>query len=140
MIGGRGAAGEKKFRHGERHAEVERLRCQPGPDRIKRRQPGKQFAVERRRHRAGQRLIEMMMGVDQARQHDMFAGSEIRDLGRLRHAARRHQLNDTAALHHHAAFGAVGENGERVLDPERLGVLLLAHRFSCRDRSNSSTA
>ncbi len=106
MVGRRGAAGQHQFGHRHRHAEIERLRRQPRPDRIKRLQPGKQFAVERRGNRARQRLIEMMMGVDQARQHHMLAGVEGLHVGRRRRRARRHQFDDAAVLHHDAALGA----------------------------------
>ena len=96
MIGRRGAAGQHQLGHRQRHAEIERFRRQPRPDRIKRLQPGKQFAVERRRNGAGQRLIEMMMGVDQSRQHHVFAGVEVFTSGvaGLRPAA--HQFDDAA--------------------------------------------
>ena len=120
MIGGRGAAGQHQLRHRQSHAEIERLRRQPRPDRIERLQPWKQFAVQRGRHRARQRLVEMMMGVDQARQHHVLGGVEHPRVRRGR-ACRPAATSSTMrpSLHDDAALGAVGEDGERVLDPQR---------------------
>ena len=119
MIGGGGAARQQQFRHRHGDAEVERFRRQPRPDRIERLQPRKQLAVQRRRQRPRQRLVEMMVGVDQPRQHHMVAGLEERRRGR-RLAALGHQFDDPAVLDDDAAFRAVGQNGQRVLDPDRL--------------------
>ena len=74
MIGGRGASRQQQFRHRHADTEVKRFRRQPRPHRIERLQPRKQFAVERRRQRPRQGLVEMVMGVDQPRKHDMRAG------------------------------------------------------------------
>ena len=74
MVGGGGAAGEHQFGHGDGGGEIERLGRQPRPHRIERLQPGEQLAVERGRQRAGERLVEMVMGVDEAGQHDVVAG------------------------------------------------------------------
>ena len=119
MIGGGGAAGQQQFRHRHGHAEVERFRRQPRPDRIERLQPWKQFAVERRRQRPRQGLVEMMMGIDQPRQHHMIAGLEERRR-RCGLAALRHQFDNPAVLDDDAALGAVGEDGQGILDPDRL--------------------
>ncbi|MEY9540700.1 hypothetical protein ABIE85_003760 [Bradyrhizobium diazoefficiens] len=62
------------------------------------------------------------MGVDKARQHDVFARVEHRDIRGRRHAAGRHELDDPAILHHDPAPGAVGEDGQGVPDPDRLCV------------------
>src|SRR5450756_1821702 len=116
MIGRGGAAGQQQLRHRHGDAEIERLRRQPRPHRIERLQPRKQLAVERRRQRAGQRLVEMVVGVDQPGQHHMVAGLEERRR-RLGLAAPGYQLDDPAILDDNAALGAVGENGQRILDP-----------------------
>ena len=78
MIGRRRAARQHQFGQGETHGDAQLMRLQPRPDRIERHQPGKQFLVDRRRVGACQRLIEMMMGVDEAGQHDMARGVENR--------------------------------------------------------------
>ena len=71
---GRGGEAEEQLCH--RHGDVEighLLGRQPRPYRIKCLQPRKQFAIERCRQRARQRLVEMVMGVDQPGQHDVVA-------------------------------------------------------------------
>ena len=73
MVGRGGAARQQQLRHRHGDAMVEGFRREPRPHRIKRLQPRKQFAVQRRRQRARQRLVEVMMGVDQPRQHDVVA-------------------------------------------------------------------
>jgi hypothetical protein len=123
VVGRGGAARQQQFRHRHGDAEMERFRRQPRPDRIQRLQPRKQFAIERRRQRPGQRLVEMMMGVDQAGQHDVGAGVIYGGVGGRRFPAARHQLDDFAAADHNAAFGAVGENRKRILDPDRLRLV-----------------
>ena len=65
---------------------------------------------------AGQRLVEMMVGVDETRQHDMARGVERRvdALGRF---AAPDPLGDPRPLDDEAALRAVGENRQGVLDP-----------------------
>ena len=72
--------------------------------------------------RAGQRLVEMMMRVDEARQHDMTRGVERRVDRRRRRAAHCDEFDDARPLDDEAARGARRENGERVLDPDAHGV------------------
>ena len=125
VIGGRGAAGQQQLRHRGGHGKLQRLRGEPSPDRIERLEPGKQLAVERRGQRPRQRLVEMMVRVDQARNDHVGAGVEHRSAWRRGCAARGHQLGDAAVLDHDAAFGVVRENRQRVLDPD---CRLAAHR------------
>ena len=66
---------------------------------------------------AGQRLIEMMMGVDEPRQHDMARGVEGRIRANCRRSAASDAFDDFSALDDDPALGAGCENGERVLDP-----------------------
>ena len=82
MIGRRRAAGEHQFGQREPRRESQVLGRQPRPDRIERLQPGKQLLVDRGGMGAGQRLEEVVMGVDEAGQHDMAAGVENRVDGR----------------------------------------------------------
>jgi len=118
MIGCRGAARQQQFRHRHGDAEVEGFGRKPRPHRVERLQPGKQFAVERRRQRARQRLVEMVMGVDQPGQHDMIA--RLKERRRIRRLpAPRHQLHDLAVLDDYATLGAIGEDGQGILDPNR---------------------
>ena len=113
-----GAAGKDKLGHRQRHAEIERFRRQPRPDRVKRLQPGKQLAVERGGNGAGEGLIEVMVGVDQPRKHHVLAGIERFDLRRRGAASGGDQFDDAAALHHDAAVGSVRQDGDRILDPQ----------------------
>ncbi len=118
MVGGGGAAGEHQFGHGDGGGEIERLGRKPRPHRIERLQPGEQLAVERGRQRTGERLVEMVMGVDEAGQHHVVAGFVSFDSGGLRLPAGRDQLDDLAVLDDHAALGALGQDRQRVLDPD----------------------
>jgi hypothetical protein len=54
----------------------------------------------------------------------MLAAIESRYIRRRRRTSCRHQFDDATALQHDAAFGAFGENGEGILDPERQLVSL----------------
>ncbi len=122
MIRRGGAAREQEFGHRNGDAELEPLRRQLRPHRIERLQPGKQLAVHRRGQRPRQRLIEMMMGVDEARQHDMLARIEHRDICGRRCSAGRHEFNDATIFNDDPAPGAVSEDGQGIPDPDRLCV------------------
>ena len=78
MIGGGGAAGEHKLGQRESRREPELMRLEPRPDRIERGEPGEQRLVDRGGMGAGQRLVEMMVGIDESRQHDMARSVEDR--------------------------------------------------------------
>ena len=66
---------------------------------------------------ARQRLVEVMMGVDEPRQDDMARGVERR-LGRnRRRSAARDAFDDLGPFDHDSALGVGCEDGERVLDP-----------------------
>ena len=66
---------------------------------------------------ARQRLVHMMMGVDEAGQHDMAAGVEDCVNSRSRLATTLDDFDDAAVLDNQAAAGSVGEAGKRVADP-----------------------
>ena len=116
MIGGGGAARDEEF--GQRHTdgEAQMAGFQPRPDRIERRQPGKKRLVDRLRMGARQRLVEMVMRVDQARQHDGLRGvvNRIDPLGRQ---AAADPLGDARPLDDEPSLRALGENRQGVLDP-----------------------
>jgi len=65
----------------------------------------------------------MMVRVDQPRQHNMRVRVEGLDLARDGFAAGGDQFGDAPVLHHDAAPCAIGENRERVFDPERGGCI-----------------
>src|SRR4029077_5951979 len=70
---------------------------------------------------ARQSLVKVVVGVDEPGQHDM-ARSIVDGVDRRDGLpAGRHQLDDAGAVDHDAAFGTVGENGERILEPEAHG-------------------
>ena len=76
VIGGGAAAGQQQL--GQRHLAGQRqlLRREARPDRVERFQPGEQRLVDHRRPGAGEGLVEVMVGVDQARQQHVLAGIE----------------------------------------------------------------
>jgi hypothetical protein len=51
--------------------DIQHLRRQPRPHRVQRAQPVEQLGVLRRRQHARQRLVAVVVGVDQARDHDL---------------------------------------------------------------------
>ena len=89
---------------------------QPRPDRIERAEPGEQRLVDGLRMRPGQRLVEMVMRVDEPRQHDMARGVEDR-VDALRRRPAPDPLCDPRALDDEAALRAFGEDRQRVFDP-----------------------
>ena len=97
MIGGGRAAREHELGQREARREPELARLEPGPDRIERGEPGEQRLVDRRRMGAGQRLIEMVVGVDEPRQYDMARGVEGR-VDPLRRFAPPDKLGDPRPL------------------------------------------
>ena len=120
MVRGGGAARHQQFGEREADAQPEAVAVQMrAPARIERLQPGKQFLVDRVGMRAGQRLEEMVMRVDEAGQHDVAAGVDDLVAGRGR-AFAADQLHDFAAGNHQAAFSALGKDGDRVAQPDAL--------------------
>ena len=117
MVRRGGAAGEHEFdeRHSDGDAQGLGRHAVPSP--LHRDQPGNELLAEACGVGARQRLVEMMMRVDEPRQNDMAGGVESRvDRGRGRSSAR-HAFDDLAALHDDSTLGIGCEDGERVLDP-----------------------
>ena len=123
MVRRRGAAGQKKFgeRQADRHTET--VGREPRPDWIKRREPAEKLLVERLRMGARQRLIEMMVGVDEARDDDVAARIEGLIAGRSRRLAGRKNLCDPAAGHDDAAARVFGKHSERIADPRARRII-----------------
>ncbi|MCY1436858.1 hypothetical protein D9M71_529960 [compost metagenome] len=118
MVGGGGATGQQQFSQRDFGGEGEFFRGQACPDRVQGFQPREQRLIDHRRPGAGQGLIEVVMGVDQARQDHMLAGIEhfIARCGRLLTGAE--YFDDQTVLQHQAATGieTIGrENGEGIL-------------------------
>ena len=76
MIGDGGRAGEEQLRQSQLRAHVDRFAVQPRPDGIQRLEPVEEHGVLRGGHGAGERLVEVVVRVDQARQHNHPAGVE----------------------------------------------------------------
>jgi hypothetical protein len=73
-------------------------------------QPGKQFTVEGGGAGSRQRLIEMMVRIDQTRNDDMAAGIEYRHARRGRFRTLRHAFDDTAGIDNDTAFRAISQD------------------------------
>ena len=74
---------------------------QPRPDRIERLQPLKKRLVDRRRMRAGEGLVEMMVSVDQAPAGPRAAeASNTRGTAGLARPPERHEVDDAPAFDH----------------------------------------
>ena len=80
--------------------------------------PREQFAIECGRRRPGQRLIEMMVCVDQTRQHDMAVSIENRTARRNRLCASRNRFDDPAAVHDDTPRRAIGEDRVSITVPQ----------------------
>ena len=117
MVGCGRTAGKHQLdqRHPDR--DLERLRRHAVPNPLHRHEPRDELLAEPGRVRAGQRLVEMMMGVDESRQHDMARGVEGRVGANCRRSAAGDAFDDFSALDDDSALRAGGEDGERVLDP-----------------------
>ena len=78
VVGRRRAAGQEKFDHRHAGGDAQRLGRHAVPDALHRHEPGNEVAPEAGRMGAGQRLVEVMVRVDETRQHDMARGVESR--------------------------------------------------------------
>src|SRR5580658_2916929 len=67
---------------------------------------------------ASQRLVEVMVGVDETRQRDMAGSVEGQVAGAFGRAAARDAFDDLRPLDDNAALGVRGDNGKRILDPK----------------------
>ena len=98
VVARRGATREHQL--GRRHlrADIDVLGGEPRPDRVERLQPLEQVAVLRGRHDARERLVEMMVSVDQPRQHGVPA-AQVQHLVRRGGQRRRRAdlLDDVVA-------------------------------------------
>ena len=97
-----GAARERQLRHAHQARGPERVRVAPAPDRVVDAQPAEQVRVLGRGQRTRQRLVEMVVGVDQAGQHDL-SGRVEHGVGRLRQRVGRPDGLDDAVAREQAA-------------------------------------
>jgi len=116
MIGGGGAARQHELGQREPSRDPQVVRLEPRPDRIERDEPREQRLVDGGGMGAGQRLVEMVVGVDEARQHDMARRVEC-CVDALRRLPFSHPLSDPRPVDDKPALRAVGEDGQWVFDP-----------------------
>jgi hypothetical protein len=105
VVGGRGAAGLGQPAEAGRRRGVHRLGVDPGPDRVQLDQPLEQRRVLRQP--AGHPLVQVVVGVDQARR-EQAAGAVhvvVRQAARGRPSADR---GDVLAVHDHMPGGVLG--------------------------------
>ena len=79
----RGAAAERQLGQADPRREVGGLLVEPGPDRVERRQPAEQVRRRRRAVGPGEVLVDVVMGVDQARRDQAAVGPHRADGCRL---------------------------------------------------------
>ena len=104
-----------------RTASFERLGRHPVPYALHRHQPGDEVLALAGRMGAGQRLVEMVVRIDETRQHDMAGSVEQRPAGSRRRPSARDAFDDVRAVDDDPAFGFGREDRERVLDPDAHG-------------------
>ena len=120
VIGCRGASGQHQFGKRQLCRQRNALLRQSRPNRVQRHQPVEQFLVERRRKGARQRLVEMMMAIDQPGNNDKISRIEflVNFIGWL--TSRSHELGDLITIDHDSvgcrSIGA-SPDGKRVLNP-----------------------
>ena len=118
MVGRGRRARHQEFdqRHADR--ELERLGRHPVPYALHRHEPGDEVLALAGRVGAGQRLVEMVVRIDETRQHDVAGGVEQRSAGLRRRPSARDAFDDFRAVDDDPAFGLGREDRERVLDPD----------------------
>ncbi len=100
VVGAGGTARQQQLGHRYLRAHLHHLGRQARPDRVERLEPAEQLGVLRRRYRPGQRLVHVVMGVDQPRRDQVATGVDhLIDLG---HRVSR-QLVERADRLNHAA-------------------------------------
>ena len=123
------ASGEQQLGQREPRRNVELIRRQPRPDRIEGLEPVEQLLAEGGAAGARQRLVEVVMRVDQSRQHDVPGGVEGVIAGRGGRGAGDQAFGDAVSLDDEAARRLVtGQDGQRVPDPDphRIPVLTVS--------------
>ncbi len=117
VIRGHRAARQRQLRQPDQRRDAHLLRPEPRPDRIERLQPAEEQRVLPAGHGAGQRLVEMVMGVDEARRDD----AALRLDDRARGAQSLPDLGDHAAPDQDVTARDLGAVGSIVTTRRRLG-------------------
>ncbi|MNC45254.1 hypothetical protein D3C75_942030 [compost metagenome] len=121
VVAGGGAAGQDQLGHGGLGRHRDHLGGQACPDRVQVGQPVEQLAVLGRRHHAGEALVHVVVGVDQARD-DHLAGHVQHHVGVLWQGIAGADLADQVAFDEHsavldlAAFAVHGDQKFGVFD------------------------
>ena len=117
MVGCGGDAGHQQFGQRQPRRQPHRVGREPRPDGIERLEPVEELLVDGLGMRAGQRLVEMMMRIDQSRQHHMLRRIKhlINRFGRFLAAAE--QFGDAAVAEHNSP-GCVRQNCQWRCDPD----------------------
>ncbi|MCY1423769.1 hypothetical protein D9M71_394920 [compost metagenome] len=102
MVAGGGAAGQDQLGHGGLGRHRDHLGGQARPDRVEVGQPVEQLAVLSCRYHAGEALVHVVVGVDQARD-DHFAGHVQHHVGMLWQGIAGADLADQVVFDEHAA-------------------------------------
>jgi len=122
VVAGCRAAREQQLRARDGRGAAQPGRRQARPDRVERDEPIEELDVLRTGNRARQRLIEVMMGAHQSRNHD--AAARVDDaVGLPRQLRRRPERLDRAVAHEDR-----GVAQHRVRSVERLDVRRVAHQ------------
>ena len=122
MVGDGGTAAHQQLHHGQLTGQRQLGLVEVGPDVVKGGEPGKQLLVERRRVGPGQGLVEVVVGVDQARQQHVAGGIEgLLDAGSGR-LAGGHGFDDPAVLNDDTTGRVRVAGGQWMLDPSDGGM------------------
>ena len=118
VVGGGGAPREQQLGESEPGRGVEPVRSQSRPHRIEGLQPVEQLLAEGRTVGAGQGLVEVVVGVDESRQHHVPGRVEDAIAGRGRNRSGREALRDAVPVDDETARRVlVRQDGERLADP-----------------------
>ena len=98
------ASGQRKLSERQLGGNLDVFGCHPGPDRVQGAQPVEQSGVLRSRDRSGQRLVEVVVSVDETRQ-DKVSGKINNLVCRIGQVDGGANLLDEAVLDEHAAVG-----------------------------------
>ena len=131
MVARRRAAREQQLRARYGGRAAQRGRREPGPDRIERDQPIEQLDVLGAGNRARQRLIEVMMSIDQAGNDD--TATRIDDaIGVARHFGCRAERLDRTVTHEDRRIAQHTVRIVKRLDVRRIANQQRAHAIALR--------
>ena len=104
MIARRGAAGEQELRHRHLGRDPNHLRSEACPDRVEPLEPGEELGVLDLWNRPGERLVHVVVGVDEPGQDQVTAGVNHLVGGARQRLGRSHGLDPVAPYEHRGAL------------------------------------